>query len=497
MTDTAIEWRATNLVALGEELRDKIARVTQQFEQRASTARNQDEASRLRTRLNQLVQSIQTSYRTQLSRLSEDETTRDETLYDQTLAGIDMNRIVYRGDRRALAELLADAEFSSTVNRLLAELKPYNARKELLTKALKISRGMMPALYQVVDRCARTLDLKSEIEVYVNQDGHFNAACYPPTKDKVLLMLTSSLLEKFSGDELSFVVGHELGHYLFEHTRFPVDYILQNNGGQLAPVHAMKLYAWIRNAEITADRVGMICCRNFDVAANTFFKLSSGITSSVFQFSVKEYLAQLEDLRSEVASQESDPQDWFSSHPFNPMRLKALEVFTKGQPYHELIGTNGGGTLTADEVANQVSELMRIMEPTYLTDAGDAGDKARAYLLKAGFLVAAANGVIEKSEVQALASLAGPAVSPDEIREVFNQPVPVVREQVMELSKDIAHLMTGVQKLQLIRDMVIISFADGSIDKKEMDCLVWLCENLGVDPRFIQQILASARRGVD
>ena len=496
MTDTAIEWRATNLVALGEELRDKIARVTQQFEQRASTARRQDEASRLRARLSQLVQSIQTSYRAHLERMSEDEQTRDETLYDQTLAGIDMNRLVFRGDRRALAELLADAEFSSTVNRLLAELKPHNARKELLTKALKISRGMMPTLYQVVDHCARTLELTSDIEVYVNQDSHFNAACYPPAKDKVFLMLTSSLLEKFSGEELTFVIGHELGHYLFEHTRFPVDYILQNNGGQLAPLHAMKLYAWIRNAEITADRVGMVCCRNFDVAANTFFKLSSGITSSVFQFSVKEYLAQLDDLRSEVASQESDPQDWFSSHPFNPMRLKALEVFTKGQPYRELIGSNGG-TLTADEVADQVTELMSIMEPTYLTDTGDVGDKARAYLLKAGFLVAAANGVIERSEVEALASLAGPAVSPEEIREVFNQPVEVVREQVIELSKDIAHMMTGIQKLQLIRDMVVISYADGSIDQQEMDCLVWLCENVGVDSRFIQQILTTAARGVD
>ena len=163
MTDTAIEWRATNLVALGEELRDKIARVTQQSEQRASTARRQDEASRLRARLSQLVQSIQTSYRTHLERMSEDEQTRDETLYDQTLAGIDMNRLVFRGDRRALAELLADAEFSSTVNRLLAELKPHNARKELLTKALKISRGMMPTLYQVVDHCARTLELTSDI----------------------------------------------------------------------------------------------------------------------------------------------------------------------------------------------------------------------------------------------------------------------------------------------------------------------------------------------
>ena len=173
----------------------------------------------------------------------------------------------------------------------------------------------------------------------------------------------------------------------------------------------MKLYAWIRNAEITADRVGMICCRKFDVAANTFFKLSSGITSSAFQFSVKDYLAQLEDLRHEVAQQETDAQDWFSTHPFNPMRLKALEIFTRGKPYFELIGQPGDG-LSAEEVAQEVSELMGIMEPTYLQDSSDTGDKAQHYLLSAGFLVAAANGVIEKSEVNALAEIPRPACVP-------------------------------------------------------------------------------------
>ena len=175
------------------------------------------------------------------------------------------------------------------------------------------------------------------------------------------------------------------------------------------------------------------------------------------------------------------------------MRLKALEVFTKGQPYRELVGSNGG-TLTAEEVAEQVTDLMSIMEPTYLTDVGD---KARAYLLRAKFLVAAANGVFERSEVEALENLVGPAVSLDEIREVFNQPVDVIREQVVELSKDIAYRMTGLQRLQLIRDIVVISYADGSIDQQEIDCLVWLCENVGVNPRFIQQILTSAARGVD
>ena len=496
MTSAAIEWRATNLVALGEELQSKVARVTQQFEERASRAKDGEEAARLRQRLGQLVDSIQQSYRVRLEKLSSEESTSSESLYDRSLAGIDMDLLVYRGDKKALAELLADASFSSTVNRLLAELKPHNARKELLTKALKLTRSMMPGLYAVTDRCAQTLKLGVDIEVYVNQDSRFNAACYPPVKEKVLLMVTSALIEKFSEEELRFVIGHELGHYLFEHTRFPVEYILQNHGGNLSPLHAMRMYAWIRNAEITADRVGMVCCRDFDVAAKTFFKLSSGITSSSFQFSVKDYLAQMDDLRVEVGAEECDPQDWFSTHPFNPMRLKALEVFTRSEPYQRLIG-GGGGDLSSDDMETEVTELLSLMEPTYLQESSDAGKKASRFLLAGGFIVAAANGVVERSEVQALASIVGPRVSPEEMRALFDQPVGTVRDEVVELSKDLAALLTGVQKLQLLRDMVVIAYADGSVDKQELACLGWLSNGLGVDPRFIEQILSAARHGVD
>ena len=48
-----------------------------------------------------------------------------------------------------------------------------------------------------------------------------------------------------------------------------------------------------------------------------------------------------------------------------------------------------------------------------------------------------------------------------------------------------------------MRDAIIISYADGSIDQAELNCLVWLCNGLGVDPRFIEQVLNGARRGVD
>ena len=46
--------------------------------------------------------------------------------------------------------------------------------------------------------------------------------------------------------------------------------------------------------------------------------------------------------------------------------------------------------------------------------------------------------------------------------------------------------------------MVVISYADGSVDEDEIECLVWLCNGLGVDPRFHSAgpEFSDARRGL-
>jgi uncharacterized tellurite resistance protein B-like protein len=179
-----------------------------------------------------------------------------------------------------------------------------------------------------------------------------------------------------------------------------------------------------------------------------------------------------------------------------PRRGASLEIFTRGQPYHQLLG-QPGGELTREQVAEQVVEFMAIMEPTYLQDTSDIGKKTQRFLLVAGFLVAAANGRVEQSEINALATILGPRVSPSEIQAIVGQPVGALREEAINSSKDLVAHMTGVQKLKLIRDMVVISFADGTIDNEELAFLVWFCQNLGIDPQFVQQIITSATQGVD
>ena len=72
-----------------------------------------------------------------------------------------------------------------------------------------------------------------------------------------------------------------------------------------------------------------------------------------------------------------------------------------------------------------------------------------------------------------------------------------LQAKVVELTEEINRLMAPAHKLGLIRDMVVISYADGSVDEHEMKCLYWLCEGLEIDPSFVDHVLQSAQRGID
>ena len=83
------------------------------------------------------------------------------------------------------------------------------------------------------------------------------------------------LLERLDDDELSFVVGHEIGHLISRArdleriiaTIFPADV-------QVPLVFYNKIALWEKLAELTADRYGFIASPNLDCCVTAFFKLA-------------------------------------------------------------------------------------------------------------------------------------------------------------------------------------------------------------------------------
>src|SRR5207248_86971 len=113
-------------------------------------------------------------------------------------------------------------------------------------------------------------------------------------------------------------------------------------------------------AELSCDRVGLLCNRNLQDAATALIKISSGLSGSALQFSMTDYMAQLSELQK-IAPSSEDAADWYASHPFSPLRVAALHEFW-GSDLAPAEGSTGPRRPAA-ELENRIESLLKAMEP--------------------------------------------------------------------------------------------------------------------------------------
>ncbi len=412
--------------------------------------------------------------------------------YTSNRTDFNLDLLVYDGDRDYVLEFDQDREIQASVKKIRENNPVFQSRRHLLKSSLRLTAALAPNLHEIAAHCIDILKLKSKIEFFVYQSDTFNAACYPPEENKLYIIISSGMLERFTKDELLFVVGHEIGHVLFEHFKYPVNHILEEGRDILSPLHAMKLYAWNRNAEISADRAGLLCCGSFEVAGKTFFKLSSGVTSDSLDFKLNEYIKQFVDLEEVLNDSTQDPSDWYSTHPFSPLRIKALELFNKSETFKQFV-PSALAQITEDQMEDEIKKIMSLMEPEYLTSETEFGAKIQRFMFLGGYMITIADGVIEDSEIQALSSIVHPDIFSTCMLSISEQTQEEIIRELQILSEELNVSLSVMQKLNVLRDLSIISYSDGVIDDTEIFVLHNLARLLQINTEFIDRILSDAQ----
>ena len=119
------------------------------------------------------------------------------------------------------------------------------ARGGLLGSCVMITKTQFPELFSVVERCAATLQLPMPM-VFLRDDIHIPAVAVG-FGDPYSLIISTHWIDHFKEDELTFVVGRELGHIAAGHTRLTS--ILSVNGHENAIV-SLIFGAWLRRSGI-------------------------------------------------------------------------------------------------------------------------------------------------------------------------------------------------------------------------------------------------------
>ena len=363
------------------------------------------------------------------------------------------------GDQDLRGRLLAEPVITRAIERLTRKGVGEGARRYLLATATRLTPEMAPDLHAIIDRCRTNLGVEGPLELFVYPGPVFNAAAVRPEKGRLLLMMSSSLLEGLEPDELQFIAGHEVGHYLFDHHAIPTGALL-DGAEALTPSLALRLFAWQRYAEISADRAGLVCAGGLEPAARCLFKLASGLSGGRVKVRIDQFLAQVGDLKLEAAKQDTADgkprSDWFATHPFSPLRLKAAELCSLS----EIMTPDG---MTRDALEAEVHELMTLMNPSYLQERSDTAETMRRLLFAGGVAVATATGTATPEALAELERLLGfGTVPPDFKPDLILADLP---ERIASVRKSVPPL----RRAQIIRDLCVISKADGHAADAEVE----------------------------
>ena len=179
-----------------------------------------------------------------------------------------------------------------------------------LANSLRISNQMVPQLHDAIKRVAEKLGITETIHGFVYASSEVNASVSQERDSSVVLAISSAAVKSLSAPELEFVIGHEMGHIIYEHLVAPVHYSPADPAEDFLELQ--------RAAEISADRAGYMQVESVSVAVSAMAKMASGLDGEL-QFDLAAYIRQVRDLKANPAVGVAG-----STHPPLPIRARAL-----------------------------------------------------------------------------------------------------------------------------------------------------------------------------
>jgi Zn-dependent protease with chaperone function len=194
--------------------------------------------------------------------------------------------------------------------------------------SVKVTANQYSEIHKLVVEHSQKLNLAYVPEVFINNgNGLINAVAikFLSTKYVILMSdLVDLMLKRNKIDELSIIIGHELGHHAAGHTN-PWKNLL------LKPATFIPLLgaAYGRACELTADRIGYSVTRNISAAQNALVAIALGSESLANDTNIDEFLSQ----ENEIPEFMGFIYKIFSTHPRMTRRVIEITNYHKIQNY--------------------------------------------------------------------------------------------------------------------------------------------------------------------
>ncbi len=304
------------------------------------------------------------------------------------LRDIDPSAWEHPADRAALAALRRIPGFDEVLKKLFGLFGEKPIRLAFQANAVRVSERQFPELHRQYVEVLETLDVKTHYDLFVSQTPLVNAGAYG--MDKPCIVLNSGSLALLDEDEVTYLLGHELGHILSGHVLYRTMTILLLQlatlgfpvVGLAARAILVALLEWSRKAELSCDRAGLLAVQNPEATLTAFMKLAGG--GDVEDMNLNEFLNQADEYREtgDVADIVFKVLNLLgSTHPFHVLRAAELRDWIEAGEYDRIM--RGEYRHSTDEAPPYAEDLAAAAR-SYRDDAqslirqfGDAVREAR------------------------------------------------------------------------------------------------------------------------
>ena len=243
-------------------------------------------------------------------------------------------------DRAALAALRKLPMFDDVLRKLFGFFGEKPIRLAFQANAVRVSQNQFPRIQRLYDDVCQTLDAPEQYPSFVSQTPIVNAGAYG--MDEPFIILNSGTVLLLNDDQLSYVLGHELGHIMSDHVLYKTMTQLLINLAQMGfPIVGLAarailvgLLEWSRKSELSCDRAGLLAVQDPDLVMGTMLKMAGG--GSDDETSLAEFVRQAEDYRStgDMADQVFKVLNLLGqSHPFWVLRVSELRAWIESGDY--------------------------------------------------------------------------------------------------------------------------------------------------------------------
>lgn len=378
---------------------------------------------------------------------------------------------------KVLESILREAKIEKTENYFKNILQGHS---------FKVSEKLAPRLFNSFEEVKKQLEFEEPIEFYITNNPELNAFAISRLEldESHIININSGLIDKVDDDELKFIVGHEIGHLISNNANIVqlLNFVfIDQSETPLMMQH--KIAVWDKLSELTADRFGFMACGRLDKVLSCFFKMASGLSVERLNFDPKAFSLENEEILKYFKETGSGN---LLSHPINPIRIKAVELFETSVLYKNLL--SGAELITDKKLNDQISELIQSL---MVISNSPVNYHRTSFIASAGLIVAGIDKAIEPDEYKRIIEeLSAFTVFP---KQILNQMIEENKiEQFFENSVNALLKINPGEKNMMLEYMINIIIADSEIVDSELEFIFNFGIRLGFERKEIAQIFAQS-----